>query len=327
MVNTARRHVLQAFAATGVLGACADVPPQPGASGASSSSTPTAGRLPRRASLTGGYVVPGLPPAAPAAAGRTGMYLRWIAPVSVALRGGDLLVADGASGRLWRADVVGGLVTGVPVGTMPGGTALLLGPDLSAWVLDAAGRQILHLRRDGRLLQTLKLPQPLLTPVAIALDDDGLTLRLADGTGARWVALRAGGPAIERAPRYADGRPLHSVDGFAPGPAGRLYVLDRLDALVHLTDDAGHVLMTLGHGELLQPVAIASDRLGRAWVHDAQDGSLKRLAPGRPVRRWSAADLGVQRIAALAIDGLALAVADPLGGRVNLYALPDEASP
>lgn len=324
MVNTTRRQVLQALAATGVLGACAEVPSQPDAP---VPAAPTAGRLPRSASLTGGYVVPGLPPAAPAAAGRTGMYVRWIAPVSVALRGGDLLVADGASGRLWRADVVGGLVTGVPVGTMPGGTALLLGPDGSAWVLDAAGRQILHLRRDGRLLQTLKLPQPLLTPVAIALDDDGLTLRLADGTGARWTELRAGGPAVERTPRYADGRTLHSVDGFAPGPAGRLYVLDRLDGLVHLTDNAGHVLMTLGHGELMQPVALASDRLGRAWVHDAQDGSLKRLAPGRPARRWSAADLGVQRIAALAIDGLTLAVADPLGGRVNLYALPDEAAP
>ena len=317
MVNAGRRHALGALAA---LAACSDLPPQATSAGALPG-MPSRGRA-----LDGGFVAPGLPPAAPAAAGRTGMYVRWIAPVALALRGGDLLVLDGASGRLWRAELASGLITGVPVGPMPGGTALQLGIDLSAWVLDASARQVLHIGRDGRLRQTLNLPGRMLTPVAMALADDGLTLRLADGMGARWIELRAGGPPRERVPTRADGAPLHSVDGFAPGPAGRLYVLDRLDALVHVTDDAGHVLLTLGHGELLQPVSIAADRLGRAYVHDAQDNSLKRLAPGQPAQRWSAASLGLQRIAGIAVDGLELAVADPLGGRVATFSFRHEAT-
>lgn len=317
MVNPGRRSALGALAA---LAACAADPP------AAPARQAAVGMPTRGASLTGGFVAPALPLAAPPAAGRTGMYVRWIAPVAVAMKRGDLLVLDGASGRLWRAELASGLITGIPVGPMPGGTALQIGADLSAWVLDAAARQVLHVGRDGRVRQTLNLPPTMLTPVAMALDDDGVTLRLADGMGARWIEQRVGGPARERRPERADGTPLHGVDGFAPGPAGRLYVLDRLDGLVHVTDDAGHVLLTLGHGELLQPVAIAADRLGRAYVHDAQDASIKRLAPGQPVQRWSAESLGLQRIGAIAVDDLELAVADPLAGRVALFSFRHEAT-
>lgn len=284
------------------------------------------GALQRVQAVQGGFVTPALPPPGLPAAGRTGMYVRWLAPVAVALRGGDLLVADGASGRLWRADVGGGYVTGLPLGPFAGGALVLLGPDLSAWVLDPGAGLVLRVGRDGRLRQSLRLPAALLTPVAMALADDGLTLRLADGLAARWLEQRSGGPFRDVEPRRSDGGSIGSIDGFAPAASGHLYVLDRLSALVHRVEPGGKVVQTLGRGELMQPVAIASDRRGRVYVHEAQDGSLKRLDGPAPARRWTAQDLGVQRVGALAVDGRWLAVADPLGGQVVLFDITDEAA-
>lgn len=271
--------------------------------------------------LQGGFIAPSLPPAAPAAGARTGMFVRWLAPGAIALAGQELLVADSGSGRLWRAEAGGGYLTGV-AGVVAGAqTQLALGPDLSAWVLDPAARQVLRLARDGRLLQTLALPPAMLAPVAMLLADGGATLLLADGMGAQWLELRPGGIGRTVVPEGMGG-----VDGLAAAPGG-LFVLDRLAGAVHQVARGGRRLATLGRGELLQPVAIAADRLGRVYVHDAQDKSLKRLQPGAPVQRWTAAALGLQRIGGLAVDGLLLAVSDPPAGQVQLLSFAHEAPP
>jgi hypothetical protein len=90
------------------------------------------------------------------------------------------------------------------------------------------------------------------------------------------------------------------------------------------------VMQTLGRGDLLQPVALAVDRLQRCYVWDAQDASVKRLSGpsgSAPAQRWSAAELGVQQIGGIAVDGLTLAVSDTLVGSVVLSSFAHEAAP
>lgn len=307
---TRRRALLAAVAVAG----CAGEPPPPPVQA-------RPGQPLRWRTLQGGFIAPTLPPLAPAAGSRTGMFVRWLAPGAIALRGQELLVADGGNGRLWRAEAAGGYLTGIGGVAVGPQTQLALGPDLSAWVLDPAARQVLRLARDGRLMQTLTLPPTLATPVALQLADGGATLLLADGMGAQWLEQRPGGLARTVAPPG-----LSAVDGLAPAPEG-WYVLDRLQGVVHQVTREGRPLARLGHGELLQPLAIAADRLGRVYVHEGQDHSLKRLEPGGPTRRWSAAELGLQRIGGLAVDGLVLAVSDPLAGQVQLLSFAHEALP
>jgi hypothetical protein len=282
---------------------------------------PAPGQPLRWRTLQGGFIAPTLPPAAPAAGARTGMFVRWLAPGAIALSGQELLVADNGLGRLWRAEAGGGYITGIAGVTAGPQTQLALGPDLSAWVLDPAARQVLRLARDGRLLQTLTLPLAMLTPVAMLVADGGATVLLADGMAAQWLELRPGGAVRTVAPEGLGG-----VDGLAAAPGG-IFVLDRMAGAVHQVTRDGRRLATLGRGDLLQPVAIAADRQGRVYVHDAQDASVKRLESGSPVRRWTAADLGVQRIGGLAVDGLMLAVSDMLGGQVQLLSFAHEAAP
>jgi streptogramin lyase len=274
----------------------------------------------------GGFLAPTLvaPPGTPPRAG--GMYVKFIAPAALALRGPDLLVADVASARLWRVDAALNQLSGIAGAPVLPGVSVALGPDLSAWVLDSGARQVLRFARDGRLMQTWRAPLAASSPVGLALGDGGSTLLLADGLGAQWADLR--GPTstgVMVAPRTADeGRRITGVDAIA-GLGDELLVLDRLAAAVHRVSRDGRVLATLGRGELAQPSVFAVDRAGRVFVIDAANSALVVLREGEPTRRFTAAELGLSRLAAIALDERTLALADSLSGQVALFLIAPEA--
>ena len=280
--------------------------------------------------LTGGFIAPpALLPGQPARPG-TGMFVKWLAPTAVALRGPDLLVLDSGAGRLWRADTFTNTVSGIAGAPTHPGVALALGPDGSAWVLDPLARQALRFGRDARLLQTFRIGVVLPSPVALALADGGLTLLLGDGMGAQWLEQRGSGtlapPVLPVLPAHADGRRISGVDGLALVPGGgsgpdRLWVLDRLGGAVHQVQRDGRVLQTLGRGDLLQPSALAADRFGRVFVVDRDGQSLVCLQAGAAARHLAGPALGVRQIGALAIDDRELALADRLQGQVVLHRL------
>lgn len=310
MVTLRRRALLLAACAAGCAGERVDGPP---------GSVDSALLSPWR-TLTGGYL--GSPVAGSGLPARpTGMYVRWVNTGAIALRGQELLVADAASSRLWRVDAVSNTVSGlagVPVSPV---TALALGPDLSAWVLDPPSGHVLRFDRDGRLLQTFRTGPSLPTPCALALVNGGATLVLADGAGAQWAEQHGrGGPARTLRPRHRDGLAVGSVDGLAPD-GEEILVLDRLSAAVHRVRRDGLVVQTLGQGELMQPVMVAADRWHRAFVLDAAEHCVKVFAGDRPTVRLTSQQLGVRRIGALAVDGGLLAVTDQGFGQVVLHRL------
>jgi hypothetical protein len=304
--------------AGGLLGltGCAAVPEGP---------PPSPGQPVPWRTLQGGFLAPTLPAVGAPPRLASGMFVRWMSPAAVALRGMDLLVADLGTQRLWRADLSGNAITGIAGAPVSPGVALALGPDLSAWVLDPVSRQVLRFARDGRLLQSHRSGLDTSAPVALALADSGQTLLLADGLGASWSEQR-GGLLRSIDPERSPGRRISGVDGLAPG-RDSLFVLDRLAAAVHRVSRQGAVLQTLGQGDLMQPQALAVDRLDRVYVLEGQDGSLKRLSAAQPMQRWSAAELGVQKIGGLAVDGLMLALTDSLAGAVVVLSFLHEELP
>jgi hypothetical protein len=317
VVALGRRHLLLAGGLLG-LGGCAAVPEAPAA---------TPGQPMPWRTLQGGFLAPTLPAVGAPPRLASGMFVRWMSPGAVALRGMDLLVADMGTQRLWRTDLAGNAITGVAGAPVGLGVALALGPDLSAWVLDPASRQVLRFARDGRLLQSQRIGLDTPSPVALALADGGLTLLLADGPGAQWSEQRGPGGLLRHVePERTPGRRISGVDGLALG-RDSVFVLDRLASAVHRVSRQGEVLQTLGQGELMQPLALAVDRLDRVYVHEGQDGSIKRLSATGPMQRWTAAELGVQKIGGLAVDGLMLALTDALAGAVVLHSFLHEAAP
>lgn len=250
-----------------------------------------------------------------------GSFVRFVAPTAIALRGNDLLVVDNGTGRVWRTDLAFNTLSVVPGAPAAGGTAVALGPDLAAWVLDGVARQVQRFARDGRLLQTARATQDAPAPSAIALADDGTTLLLADAVLRQWLEVRAVGtlaPVV--VPRRSDESAPAGVDAIAQA-RDLVYVLDRGAALVHVVRRDGRVIGTLGAGELKQPIAIAANRAGHVAVLDAHDNAIKFLREGAAALVFDAARLRLQGIGGIALDDAALAVSDRLAGTVLIHPL------
>jgi hypothetical protein len=246
------------------------------------------------------------------------MYVKWLAPGALALRGADLLVADLGQGRLWRADTLFNTVTALPGAVVGPQTRVALGADLSAWVLDPLTRQVLRFGRDGRLLQSFRATAPAL-PRGLALADAGQVLLLADGALGQWTELRAvGGQPVPVRP--AAPGPTVQVDDLAVGRQG-VVVLDAAAGCVHLVRRDGQWLQTLGQGTLRQPVALAVDRHDRVFVLEADARHLHVLQAGQPALTLGAEQLGVQQIGGIAIDEGLLAISDRLQGLVAVLHL------
>lgn len=299
------------------------------AAGCASVDEPGAAGGPRVQRVLGGFlsaVVPGaavLPlPGQPLPLPRpgSGMFVRWTAPSALALRGAELLVADLGGQRLWRADLITQSVTGVPGAPVALNTQLLLGPDRSAWVLDPVSRQVLRFGLDGRLLQTWRSASA--QPAGLALLDAGATLVVADAAQAQWLELRSGGAWAQPVlPRHADGRRVSGVDALAAGRE-HLFVLDRAARAVHRVARDGQVLETCAIAPPAQPVALAVDRLDRAWLLDATGRTLLRLDAGGELHALSAEALGATQLGGLAVDDHGVALSDRLSGQVLLLPLP-----
>lgn len=274
-----------------------------------------------------------------------GAYVKLLAPAAVALRGNDLLVADSGSGRVWRVDLALNTFSPIAGVTASLGSAVALGPDLSAWVLDGVSRQVQRFSRDARLLQSYRTDNAATSTAAFTLADGGATLLLADDSQRQWLELRpAGGLATPVRPSRVDDsararldapaadadadapRGVRGVDGLASA-GDTVYVLDRNAAVVHVVRRDGQVTGQLGAGELKQPVAIAADRRGRVFVVDAQDRAIKLLRPGRPAQVFDAAQLRVQMIGGIAVDEQFLAVTDRLSGQVVIHSLREGPAP
>ncbi len=307
-------------AALAVLGACVTPAPAPPAA-AAAPGTPAALRPWR--TLQGGFLAP--PGAAfglPARPG-TGAFVKLLAPTAIALRGSDLLIADAGSGRLWREDLALNTLTPVAGAPVTPGTAVALGPDLSAWVLDGISRQVLRFARDGRLLQTWRAAPAAASVAGFALADGGATLLVVDDSLRQWVEFRgAGGPALPRA-LPPD---LRGADGLAVA-GDTVFVLDKARGVVHALRRDGTALAVLGEGELKQPQAIAADRFARVFVLDAADGTVKLLVPGREAQVFGAQALGVQQIGGIAVDERFLAVSDRVSGAVIIHQFVGEGRP
>lgn len=305
-----------AVAAMAVLtGACVTPTPAP----APSPPTPAAGPLsavPQR-TLIGGFLAPPGPAFGLPARPGTGAFVKLLGPTAIALRGNDLLIADSGSGRLWRADLALNTLSPIAGAPVTPTTALALGPDLSAWVLDGVARQVLRFARDGRLLQTYRASNASLSPSGLALAGGGATLLVTDDSLRQWLEFR---PAGSFATPVAPGGETRGVDGLAVA-GDTVFVLDKARAAVHALRRDGTWLATLGEGELKQPVAIAADRFARVAVVDAQDRSVKLLVPGQPAQSFSAESLRVQQIGGIALDERLLAVSDRAAGAVVIVRL------
>ncbi len=315
-IDLNRRTLLAAAAtAAGMQAAgCASGPPAAPPAGAGSALRPwrtvQGGFLGSAAPLVGGPVRPG-----------SGAFVRLVFPSALAVRDNELLIVDSGVGRLYRCDIA--FNTLLPLAGAPATplTRVALGPDLSAYVLDVPARRVLRFARDGRLLQTLRADDSVATPTDFMLTRNGAAVVIADRTLAQVAVIgMAGGTVVPLRALRADGVATGGASAIAAG-ASDMYLLDVAAGVVHRVAADGAIRASFGQAQFSAPSGLAVDRFERVYVIDPAAGRIHVFADGTPARSWSAAELGVQRIGGVAVDGDQLAVADLGTGIVNLFRL------
>jgi hypothetical protein len=249
-----------------------------------------------------------------AAPGGAAGYVPWLAPVAVAARGPVLYVADAGRRQIYRYDLAQQSMT--PFAPLPAPAAgsvpaMVVGPDLSLYVSDGAGRRVLHYGYDGRPLGSFADELGLARPSGLALEPDG-GLLVADSLYRH--VLRFDSLGHLRALIEPD--QARAIDALAAGASG-LYLLDRLGRQVLALTADGQPRAVIGAGALALAGPLALDRYQRLYVGDQGGQSVKLYQDGELLDGGEAAPR-FGRIDGLAVEGDTLYVADSARARVVL---------
>lgn len=249
--------------------------------------------------------------AAPAPA--RGDYMQLQQPAALAARANILYLADAGRRFIFRYDVSAQRLT--PLAPYAAGAAanIALAPDFSLYVAEAGGA-LLQYGNDGRLLRTFGQGQRELgRPVAIAVDEAGGRLAVADSLYRHVVLFSNLGQVLNVYQPAA----AQSVEGMARGPDG-LYLLDRLGRRVVVIGWDGAERYTLGEGQLKLPGALAVDRFNRVFVSDAAERGIKVFVDGQLAGSYKGeAGPGFTQVSAMTVDQNLLYVADAMNAQVQ----------
>ncbi|MBI3374946.1 MAG: hypothetical protein HY017_24755 [Betaproteobacteria bacterium] len=270
------------------------------------------------ASVSGGFSLAPVP--APGARLQApGPFIALRGPITAAARGTDLYIADAGHDAVFHCDVFSQQLRRLPgTGARPGVKLCVLG-DRSVVILDPMRGRLLRVSRDGRQLARLQDPWLLAGARDLALEDPSGVIWLADSSAGRVLAVRPAFNAVLPVPLAAFGGesigPLTAlVTGF-----DALYAVEPARTRVLRLDAQGRVMQAFGEGVLRQPRALAADRYGRVYVVDGMDRSLHIFRAGRHEGSLAAQSFGVTEFSDVRVHDDELAIADAVGGRVQLF--------
>ncbi len=317
-----RRCVVLVAAAASILGGCR--------SGAAPDSARESGGV----VALGGLLLPvatynGARLSAGAAASEAmGPFRPILAPVAISAQGADIFFADAALEGVFRLDTT--LLSMQRLGAYrarPGIRLHALG-DSTLYVLDPDMRELARLSREGRVLERYRDPQTLSGVGAMTVDPVTGSILLADRGQNRVLSVsRTLAATVPILVQRTEGLVLENVWALAAG-RDALYVIDRSRRQIVRLDLQGRLLQNFGADVLKLPSAIAVDRYRRVFVADDGERALHVFRNGKLVGTLSAAALGVDGIADLAIteSELVLAGGGATGIRVFRLLPPREDS-
>jgi hypothetical protein len=270
----------------------------------------------------------------------TGAYITFLAPSTVAARGQDVYVVDSGKAGVFRVNPYSNSLVVVqpqpkpPTWVAPDypqrlpsdhGTKLYVAGDRSIYVLDQGKRRILHMSREGYMIQEFQDPSMLTRPVGMTVDESRGVLMVVDATYHNVVAFHQHGRIpyviVPHDNAVGDLTPVDPV-AITTGPEG-IYLVDRRKSQVLLMSEDGIILDSFGEGILKQPWTIAVDRQRRVYVGDRLDNSIKVFFGGALLAQIKGSSLrpALQRISDIWIDEDLLYVADEVTGSVEIMRL------
>ncbi len=201
-------------------------------------------------------------------------------------------------------------------------TRLLVGPDLSLFVVEPSARRVARYTRDGRLATAYADPLHLAHPVSAAWDEAGGRLIVADSVYRHLVAFHPAGAASYLVPMHADDR--HSVRAISAVAVGKsaIHVADPVCRCVLAVARDGRIAYSYGDNVIVQPGALALDDRERAYIADTGAAMVRVYEGVREIANVAAADLGIAQVTDIAIHRNTLVVTDATTARVVIVRVP-----
>ncbi|MDX1252885.1 MAG: hypothetical protein IDH49_11670 [Gammaproteobacteria bacterium] len=250
--------------------------------------------------------------------------VRFVRPISVAVRTGNLFVVDAGQSTLFRYDLAMKKLSVMLDlhGVITGDTAdLHVSSDQSLYIADTYGARVLQYDRKGRLVRIYSNRLNMARPVAVLVDEPSGRVFVADAFYDHILVFDSAGKLVaSMGGRGADPGQFLNITAMAQGPDG-FYVTARVGEHVQVLGGDGQYGYSLPQEGIVFPTAIAVDAENRVFVSDFSDHAIKVYERGRLVGRAGhpGGELGQFRhISDLWIDDGLLYVADSLNGRVQI---------
>ncbi len=200
--------------------------------------------------------------------------LAW--PIDVAVRQGDLAVADAKLGAVLLFDSEGHLRTTIGAGALKRPASVSWDREGRLWVVDSAAAQIVAFTPEGR--ETARFgrrgagPTEFNFPSGLATADSGLWL--ADAMNFRVQHLSAAGAPLSVFGQKGDAAGCFSLPrDVALDSDGHVYALDNQFENFQIFDERGALLLAVGAegnapGQFNLPSGITIDEHDRIWIAD-----------------------------------------------------------
>ncbi len=245
-------------------------------------------------------------------------------PVAVAVRGDFVYIVDAGQELVVRYDRISGKLStlvdlkGVAKGEI---SDIYVAPDLSFYLTDTVGRQVLYFDKKGSLRQTFRNLLNLVYPVGVWFDEDSDTVLIADGQLDHVLIFNKDGTLLSAVGgRGVEPGKFLNITTVTEGPDG-YYIAQRIGHHVQVLAKDGTYLYSFAQEGVIFPLAIAADNQQRAFVADYLDNTIKVYERGRFVASIGKSGVGpgeFKRITDLWLDGDFLYVADSLNGRIQI---------
>jgi DNA-binding beta-propeller fold protein YncE len=263
-----------------------------------------------------------------------GNTVSFINPVTVGGVRDQLYIADAGARAIYRYDLTnkaikilgqaGGQFVGEPSG-------LFVEPDLSFYVADPTGKQVLYFDSEGNFVRRYSDLANLSRPVDVVVDPDRNQVYVADGTYSHIVVFSKFGQALFAVGSRGRGPgKFRTITAMARGKDS-LFVADRLELPLQEIDMAtGTFRYSFGQGQIVWPTAIAVDKEQRLFVSDRSDNTIKVFDDVRLIATIGGTGSAPGRFRLIAdmwiSDQGLLYVADSMNRRVQVFRVLSESS-
>lgn len=205
--------------------------------------------------------------------------------------------------------------------------------DLSFYVVDSVGKQVLQFNPKGEFVRSFQDAANLSRPLDVKVLEDRGEVWVADGSYSHIIVFNMFGTAMRRIGMRGTGPGrFRAITDVALGKEG-VYVLDRLELPIQVLTDTGMFKYSFGESEQVFPSAIAISDNELVFVADKSDNTIRVYENGILVSKFGAGGAAPGRfreITDLWIRDDMLYVADSMNRRIQVLKItstPPAATP